>query len=143
MLSRRTTIEALGAHQITRRFGVCEEHLVQRAIVKTTDRQGLPQAAVLMRPPRPLTAGKKATNCFGAAASFFPVMRKEKAEGIIVNAFCFDRALWAPQATLLLQRQKLWYSVESSKQGLEALPTEVLDWSVAMACANHDTQNAL
>eukprot|EP00974_Lingulodinium_polyedra_P076828 7437194-Lingulodinium_polyedra.AAC.1 len=43
----------------------------------------------------------------------------------------------------MLQRQKLWYTKQAEVEGVESLPTEVLDWSVAIACANHDVQNAL
>eukprot|EP00974_Lingulodinium_polyedra_P115114 11147896-Lingulodinium_polyedra.AAC.1 len=42
-----------------------------------------------------------------------------------------------------MQRQRLYFEVEAAKAGVECLPTEVLDWTVAVACANHDVQNAL
>eukprot|EP00974_Lingulodinium_polyedra_P040817 3922525-Lingulodinium_polyedra.AAC.1 len=96
-----------------------------------------------MKAPRPLTEGKRSGNIFAAAAGFFPVIRQRKPRGIIINAFCFDRAMFTPVATMLFQRQKLWYAKQAELQEVESLATEVLDWTVGVACANHDVQNAL
>eukprot|EP00974_Lingulodinium_polyedra_P086937 8427603-Lingulodinium_polyedra.AAC.1 len=42
-----------------------------------------------------------------------------------------------------MQRQKLYYARQAERQGVDTVPSEVLDFTVAVACANHDCQNAI
>ena len=143
VLSQHRVHQKLGVHQVIRRMGICSEHLVQRAFYTTKDSEGNSLSCVVLEVPRPLSAGKKAGNLFTAAVEMIPVVRTQKAQGIIINAFCFDRALFAPLSKLLLQRQKLYDAREAFMANVEAVPTEVLDWCVCLGCANHDVQNSL
>eukprot|EP00974_Lingulodinium_polyedra_P079617 7710506-Lingulodinium_polyedra.AAC.1 len=94
LLSRHTATHKIGTHQVLRRYGISSEHLVQRAMYTSTDSQGQACSCVVMEAPRPLAAGKKAGNLFTAACAMLPVVRTKKEAGIILNAFCFDRALF-------------------------------------------------
>ena len=87
VLSRKTSVDALGALKVIKRAGCCEEHLVERAMVKTTNALDQPVACVLMKPPRPLSEGKSAWHAFSAAIDFSPIVRQIKPEGIIVNCY--------------------------------------------------------
>eukprot|EP00974_Lingulodinium_polyedra_P020522 1985899-Lingulodinium_polyedra.AAC.1 len=71
-----------------------------------------------------MTEGEKVGNIFAAASRFFFVLRTRKASGIIIQAYCFDRAMFPPVAKMLFQRQKLWYSRQAEAQGVAALGTE-------------------
>ena len=62
ILARKSTYHKLGNHQVVRLLGMCEEHLVQWAIAKTTERSGSPLSWVVMAPPHPLTEGMQTGN---------------------------------------------------------------------------------
>eukprot|EP00974_Lingulodinium_polyedra_P021052 2033915-Lingulodinium_polyedra.AAC.1 len=44
ILSRKTVVNKLQRRRIRRKFGVCEEHLVERGFVRATERRGRPVA---------------------------------------------------------------------------------------------------
>eukprot|EP00969_Alexandrium_andersonii_P295032 13040933-Alexandrium_andersonii.AAC.1 len=58
-----------------------------------------------------MTNGKTAWCHFTAATKLFPLPRALGHKAILVSHFVFDRALQAPLATMLAQRQGLYYEV--------------------------------
>ena len=83
--------------------GAAHEFLFRRAMTKTTDLAGSSLVAVVVKPPVPLAAGK-CMGHFSAACQFFPVVRKLAPTGIVVNAFCFDRAMFSALAPKTVHR---------------------------------------
>eukprot|EP00974_Lingulodinium_polyedra_P040410 3880786-Lingulodinium_polyedra.AAC.1 len=62
LLTRETSTRALPNKVVMRRAGSGQEFLLQRAFLKTTDSEGSPVVAALVKPPLPLTEGKTAWN---------------------------------------------------------------------------------
>lgn len=118
------------------------EFLVERAFLKSTDRQGKPLLACLMRDPRPLTAGKASWNVWTACREFFPPVRSFSHGGIVLSHFAFDRALFQPVLRKLRQQQARSFD--------EAAPDDphkhyhwLLDWICGTGCIVHDIHNGL
>ena len=93
--------------------------------------------------PVPLSQGNSAGHAFAVAASTFPCGPEvEPLWHHHIRLLIRQGYVWALVA-LLMQRQKAWNAQQASVDNVDCLPTDVIDWPVAVACANHDIQNGL
>ena len=135
---------ASGQH-VVRTAGRGLELLLQRVFLKTIAPSGEHLVTAYFRDPVPLDNGKGAWPCFTAACECFPMLKTMGHMGISISHYCFDRALYSSLGRILRQRHMLYHEMAisgSSNEG-EAILSQMTDWVVTTACANHDCQNAL
>lgn len=128
------------------------DYLSQRGFVKTILPDGSFKTAAVPVDHRPLSNGKKTGFLYAAAKEVCPPLPQMHRTGISISVFCFDRAVFSSLGGLLMKRACQWHhkqllaAVESDNL-LEAqdrlLRSRLLDWSIVLACANHDCHNAL
>lgn len=143
-LCRHQVSKAAAQGAIQRRGRHLDEFLCERGIFKSVGPSGI-NTAIVLRPPRILSAGKKLGNLFRAATDFFPLPRVEAgSSSILVSHFVFDRAVHAPLVRLLSARRNAFYSeVESGFVGNDRELAALKDIVVATGCSAHDASGAL
>ena len=146
MMTTKTIASNLDGHKpVVRRAGSGVDFLIEKAYLQTTTTAGQPLMSCILRDPVPLTQGKTAWCSFAALAKFMPMARTLGHTGLVINHYCFDRALQAPLSKRLDQRHRLYYQLAHDRQdspddiGLQ----ELLDWCICTGCAAHDTHNGL
>ena len=117
------------------------EFLLQRALYKAFDGAGKPLLAMHVHAPRPLLQGKKARDLFAACHEDLQLLPEQKAQGICISQYSFDRACFAALSRLCLQRHEDFHQQRSSEANANL--ARLLDWVVCTPCCNHDLQNSL
>lgn len=79
-------------------------------------------------------------------SQFSPSLCNRLHQGLIVNAWCLERAMWSAMVRIMRQRVKLYYK---NAQDLGWHPDEdlellvFLEWNVTTCCAHHDCQHSI
>lgn len=129
---------------VLRRGKVLMELLMQRGYLKTVSAAGQENIALLITNPLPLTAGKKTSNLFTAAASFWPLLRRCGHQGLCIYHLEADRACLSSLDRLLRQRHSGYYTAGLGPElGNNAVLLELTDWFVSTGCAAHDCHNSI
>ena len=146
LLAKATFVARHASGQaVVRKAGRAVELLLERVFLKRLTPTGEAVVETFFRDPLPLDNGKGSWQCFSAACSHFPMLKKLGHQGISVSHYCFDRALFSSLDRLMRQRHVLYHKVAAAggaSTGLDAL-SDLTDWVVSTGCANHDAQNAL
>ena len=118
---------------------------MQSGWIKSTNRRGAYIQAHLLKEAVALEEGATALHEFTACVKFFPTLRLQGHEGICINHYSFDRAMYSKLTRLNRARHDLFYEIKSCGSTLTP-PMELLrlkEWNVSTPCCNHDCQNSL
>lgn len=126
------------------------EYLSLRSYWKHVDARGAHKLEVLPLDYRPLKKGKSQGYLYTACKSAAPLTTSIRPDGVNITSYCFDRGVFSSLGRLLLQRHAQWHDRQrrtaevsgSSEVRAMAQRRFLLDWPMAIACANHDTHNA-
>ena len=130
--------------KVRRVGGQSEEFLLQLAFIRFRDDLGRVHTLPILRDPLPLTEGKSSWAVFGCLQDFFPSLRDLGHQGVLIEHFSFDRALFTPLRRMVLQQQAISRSLRASSQDSTLKTLErLLHWTVFTGCACHDVHNSL
>ena len=118
--------------------------LSERLVLKRFDAGEAIHSQPFIAPPRLLLAGKQAGNCFHACCELLPTWRLKDHHGILIQHYCFDRALHDPLCRLLEAKKNALYSAQLGAITSPERPIlELKDIFVQTGCAAHDGSGAL
>lgn len=136
--------------RVTRVGGSSAEYLVRQTFLRSIAADGQAKTVVVLRDPLPLREGEGAWNLFSAGVSFLPTLRQLGHEGIAIQHYCFDRALFEPlslrfaqQHSLLARQASAASSSSGGALGQSLGLQELLEWVVSCGCSVHDAHNSL
>ena len=144
-----TPIKTIEQHTIrvdgdaaTRKGGAAMEFYLHRLFLKFS--AGTEQrVCVLFDDPWPMTHGKGAWCSFAIGHALFPTARRLGHRGLVIQHYCFDRALYSACLRIFEQYHALQYRgnrlVETSGKSLAYL--SLLEWVVGTACVMHDVDS--
>ena len=145
--TKRYAVAQVGAsQQQTRRSGVeTVEYLVQYALLRRIDANGVASSVAVLREPLPLTEGNTAPALLSASLSFMSNLRELSHRGLAIHHCCLDRAAYAPLSRLIAQHHS------ATKNSFGNDPDDIyppflldrLNWVASSGCALHDAHNAL
>ena len=134
--------ELPGDRKLKRKFKRGAELLVERVFVKAVGDDGQARCVAILSDPRPMDLGKTAWHHWAARKDFMELPRALGHFGILVNHYCFDRAVCDAAARKIRGYHNMWYaSVAGGEVNADLL--QDLEWTEVTGCANHDCQNAL
>ena len=140
----RTAVARSSGSTIQRRGKLPCEFLSERLVLKRIDPGQAIQCQAYIAPPRLLLAGKQAGNCFHACCELVPTWRLKEHRGILIQHYCFDRALHEPLCRLLEAKKNALYSLDLGLLNTPDRPLlELKDIFVQTGCAAHDGSGAL
>ena len=140
----RTAVAHASSSTIKRRGKLPCEFLSERLFLKRCEPGQAIQSQAYIAPPRLLHAGKQAGNAFHACCELVPTWRLKGHDGILIQHYCFDRALHLPLCRLLEARKNALYSPEvGALNRPDRAILELKDLFVQTGCAAHDGSGAL
>jgi len=99
--SKKHIVHAAGSSgsKVRRVGGAAQEFLVQQAFLRYIDVDGVPHTVAVLRDPLPLSHGKGAWAIYSAGVEFSQTLRQQGHQGIALQHYAFDRALYGPLQT--------------------------------------------
>ena len=138
------------------------EYHLEHAFVRLRTWGGRDIMGLIASEARPMTAGRKAWNVFGARADFLPPLRKLGARGIVISWVVMDGALFSAARRQMRAAHQARYDIgllggRSDDEGggdvsdgdavgepdVEAKLAEWSDWDLYMKCKAHGMQNSI
>ena len=119
-----------------------QEYLLCLCFTRFNAPDGSVQTGVRFNHPIPLTNGKGHKAVFAAIRDSFKTLRESGHQGIAIQGYSFDRALFSIHK-LFYQLHKYLAPQHSGAEGEPWQLLDLLEWVVATPCAVHDTHNGL
>ena len=132
----------VGQQVIKRGGNTGRPFLIQMTFYRQLGADGSAQTVCSWEPPLSLTHGKSAQAVHAATMQRHRTLRQQGHEGLVIQYYSFDRALFAPLSRLLQQEHML----AAPRYGKSKAESELLqhhEWVVTAGCALHDAHNTL
>ena len=131
----------VGTQTIRREGKKGKEFLVQMTFFRYLDDDGTPHTVCSWQPPLPLDF-KTGAAIYAATLQHHQSLREQGHMGLVVDHYSFDRALFGPLSSFLIQE----HMMVAPKYGANAAESDFLhlqEWVTTVGCALHDAHNSL
>jgi hypothetical protein len=129
-----------GDKSVIRSGGQGADIYLQRCFFKSNAGDTL----ILIDEPKAMILGKSSWHCFAANQTLFTNARCDGHLGVAINFYCYDRAQFSSLMNIHIPaNRKACHDYAAANPMLDANEMVLKDWTIGVACSDHDCQNSL